>query len=150
MPLRKGGARLPCLRVGQVRDPTARRTAPVRLAAPHHGSRDQHPAASSSHTVVGAKAASASHKVLLLMKSLALESESLQETLRRTVTLLFDYGAESGIWKLCAFSLSFRRGASSGPSWVAGRRTLPLVSTSTSSCGWRSCPPPRGCPCKNG
>ncbi|CAE7327274.1 CELA2A, partial [Symbiodinium sp. CCMP2456] len=52
--------------------------------------------------IVGAKAASASHKALLLMKSLSLESQSLQETLRRTVTLLFDYGAESGIWKLSA------------------------------------------------
>lgn len=56
--------------------------------------------------IVGAKAASASHKALLLMKSLALESESLQETLRRTVTLLFDYGAESGIWKLSAAPFS--------------------------------------------
>ena len=52
--------------------------------------------------IVGAKAASAAHKGKLLLSVLALESASLSETLNRTMSLLFDYGAEAGIWKLSA------------------------------------------------
>ena len=51
-------------------------------------------------TTVGAKAASAVHKGLLLLKALGMESADLRLSISRTMTMLFDFGAESGIWKL--------------------------------------------------
>ncbi|CAE7035200.1 unnamed protein product [Symbiodinium sp. KB8] len=51
-------------------------------------------------SIVGARCASACHKGHLMLKSLALECENLQEATKRVSTLMFDYGAEAGIWSL--------------------------------------------------
>lgn len=53
--------------------------------------------------IVGSRAASAVHKGKLLLKSLSMESEDLKCTVRRTRSLLFDFGAEAGLWTLQDF-----------------------------------------------
>ena len=50
--------------------------------------------------VVGSRAASAAHKGQLLLRALSQESADLKLTVSRTVTMLFDFGAEAGIWSL--------------------------------------------------
>ena len=51
-------------------------------------------------TTIGAKAASTIHKGFELLKAMSMESGDLSVTISRTMTMLFDFGAESGIWKL--------------------------------------------------
>lgn len=51
-------------------------------------------------TTIGAKAASSVHKGFQLLKVLSMESADLRLSISRTMTMLFDFGAESGIWKL--------------------------------------------------
>ena len=50
--------------------------------------------------VIGCRAASSVHKAKALITSLRLESEDLQLSLDRTATLMFDFGAEAGIWSM--------------------------------------------------
>ena len=66
--------------------------------------------------IIGCRAASAVHKAKLLLKSLALESDDLQLSLERTASLIFDYGAESGIWSMPSMpdAPGFATGDSSG------------------------------------
>ena len=53
-------------------------------------------------SIIGSRAASAVHKAHQLLRSLSLDCEDVLTTLGRTVTLLFDMGAESGLWTLNA------------------------------------------------
>lgn len=48
-------------------------------------------------SVIGCRAASAVHKGRNLLKSLALDSEDLRVRISRTMTMMFDFGAEAGL-----------------------------------------------------
>lgn len=47
-------------------------------------------------SIIGSRAASAVHKGRQLLRALALDSESLQISVARTMSLMFDFGAEAG------------------------------------------------------
>ena len=47
-------------------------------------------------SIIGSRAASAVHKGRQLLRALALDSEALQVSVARTMSLMFDFGAESG------------------------------------------------------
>lgn len=55
-------------------------------------------------SIVGRRAASAVHKGKLLLQTLGMESADLTVTINRTFTMLFDFGAEAGLWTLQAVS----------------------------------------------
>lgn len=59
--------------------------------------------------IVGSRAGSAVHKGQQLLRSLGLEADDLPLAISRTRTLLFDFGAESGIWSLQATDGSLNR-----------------------------------------
>ena len=47
-------------------------------------------------SIIGSRAASATHKGRQLLRALALDSDSLQASIARCMSLMFDFGAESG------------------------------------------------------
>lgn len=47
-------------------------------------------------SIIGSRAASATHKGKQLLRALALDSDSLQASIARCMSLMFDFGAESG------------------------------------------------------
>ena len=47
-------------------------------------------------SIIGCRAGSACHKAKQLLRALSLDSESLDTSIARTMTMMFDYGAESG------------------------------------------------------
>ena len=81
--------------------------------------------------IIGCRAASAVHKAQHLIKSLALESEDLQTTLNRTATLMFDFGAEAGIWSMPASAASAAEASATAAAAAAASEALALTSATT-------------------
>ena len=59
--------------------------------------------------ILGCRASSSVHKAKALITSLRLESADLEVSLSRTATLMFDFGAEAGIWSMPSQGLPDQR-----------------------------------------